>query len=121
MGKHWHSPFVSLLLELKCLRDVDLNIQEKVGNLLTKKKPGTPTWRQLANRYTMEDHHIDSLEHSHETAGRELIEFLAKSYPKLTVYEICKELKEKDIRRLDIVEVLSAHLSAPMSGGNVRL
>nr|XP_058948637.1 uncharacterized protein LOC131776470 isoform X2 [Pocillopora verrucosa] len=106
-------------MELKCLRDVDLNIQEKVGNLLTKKKPGTPTWIQLANRYTMEDHHIDSLEHSHETAGRELIEFLAKSYPKLTVYEICKELKEKDIRRLDIVEVLSAHLSAPMSGGDV--
>ena len=69
----------------------------------------------------MEDHHIDSLEHSQETAGRELIEFLAKSYPKLTVYDFCKKLKEKDIRRLDIVEVLSAHLLAPMSGGDLRL
>ena len=121
MRKHCHSPYFSLLLELKCLTNVDSNIQEKVGNLLTKKKPGTPTWKQLAIKYAMEDHLIVSLENSQETAGREVIEFLAKSYPKLTVYEVCKELKDKDIRRLDIVEVLLAHLSVPISGGDVRL
>lgn len=108
-------------MKLKCLTNVDSNIQEKVGNLLTKKKPGIRTWKQLAIKYAMEDHLIVSLENSQETAGREVIEFLAKSYPKLTVYEVCKELKEKDIRRLDIVEVLLAHLSAPISGGDVRL
>ena len=69
----------------------------------------------------MEDHLIVSLENNQETAGREVIEFLAKSYPKLTVYEVCKELKDKNIRRLDIIEVLSAHLSAPILGGEVRL
>ena len=121
MSKHCHSPYFSLLLELKFLTNVDSNIQEKVGNLLTKKKPGIRTWKQLAIKYAMEDHLIVSLENSQETAGREVIEFLAKSYPKLTVYEVCKELKDKDIRRLDIVEVLLAHLSAPISGGDVRL
>ena len=121
MRKRCHSPFVSLLLELKCLGDVDLNIQEEVGNLLTKIQPGTRTWKQLAIKYAMEDHLIVSLENSQETAGREVIEFLAKSNPKLTVYDFCKNLTEKDIRRLDIVQVLSAHLSAPISCGNVRV
>ena len=121
MRKHCHSPYFSLLLELKCLTNVDPNIQEKVGNLLTKKKPGTQTWKQLAIKYAMADHLIVSLENNQETAGREVIEFLAKSNPKLTVYEVCKELKDKDIRRLDIIQVLSPHLSAPISGGVVRL
>ena len=121
MRKHYHSPYVSLLLELKYLRDVDLNIKEKVGYLLTKKKPGTRNWKQLAINYAMEDLLIVSLERSQETAGKELIEFLATSNPKLTVYDLCKELKDKDIRRLDIVEVLSAHLSAPFSYGDVFL
>ena len=69
----------------------------------------------------MADHHIVSLENSQERAGRKVIEFLEKSYPTLTVYEVCKELKEKDIRRFDIVEILLAHLSAPISGGDMRL
>ena len=121
MRKRCHSPFVSLLLELKCLGDVDLNIQEEVGNLLTKIQPGTRTWKQLAERYNMKKDRIVSLENNQETAGKVVIEFLEASCPKLTVYDFCKNLTEKDIRRLDIVQVLSAHLSAPISCGNVRV
>ena len=114
MRKHCHSPYFSLLLELKCLTYVDPNIQEKVGHLLTMKKTGIRTWKQLAVKYGMEDHFIVSLENSQETAGREVIWFLSASNPKLTVYEVCKKLKEKDIRRFDIVEILLAHLSEPI-------
>lgn len=108
-------------MERKCLTDVDLNIQEMVGNLLIQKKPGIRTWKQLATRYTMQKDLIVSLEISQETAGKEVIEFLARTNPKLTVYEICKELKDKDIRRFDIVEVLLPHLSTPISGRDVRV
>ena len=121
LGKHCHSPYVSLLLELKCLRDVDLNIQEKIGNRLTKKKPGTPTWIQLAIKYAMEDHLIASLENNQETAGREVIEFLANSYPKLTVYEVCKVLKDKDIRSFDMLKYCQLIFRLQFLGGDVRL
>ena len=83
-----------------------------VGNLLTKKRPGNPTWMQLADRYTMDGHRIVSLDLNQATAGKEVLDFLETSNPNLTVYDFCKVLKEGGIRRLDIADVLSAHLWA---------
>ena len=76
---------------------------------------------QLAIKYKMEKHKIFALENNLGTAGKGVIEFLTTSNPELTVYDFCKNLKEENIRRLDIVEVLSAHLSATISCGDVRV
>lgn len=106
----------------KCLRDIDVNIQERVGNLLTQKKPGLPeTWKQLAYKYKMEKDVIGSLESSQEPAGKVVVDFLARTNPNLTVYEFCKYLKMPDIRRFDIVEELLGCLTTPVSSGNVHV
>ena len=52
---------------------------------------------------------LDSLKRS-ENQGEEVIACLKTSNPSLTVYHFCKTLKEENIRRLDIVDVLSADL-----------
>ena len=52
----------------------------------------------------------ESLEGSTD-AGKNTIEYVKASNPNLKVYEFCKTLKERDIRRFDIVEELLGHLS----------
>lgn len=53
----------------------------------------------------------DSLEGSPD-AGKTTIAYVKATNPDLTVYEFCKTLKERNIRRFDIIKELLGHLSA---------
>lgn len=96
----------------KCLSDVDLNTKTKVETLLTRKIQGLGGWRQVADKYEMDEVIIDSLE-GNQDAGKEIISYLKGANPDLTVYEFCKTLKERNIRRLDIIRELLSQLSVP--------
>ena len=85
----------------------NLQIQESVEKLLQKTVPDVGGWKQLAHKYEMTEETRDSLEGSQER-GKGVIEYLKSTYPKLTVYEFCKCLK--DIKRNDIIIALSDHL-----------
>lgn len=60
----------------------------------------------------MDGLNIDALEGSQD-AGKELIAYLKGTNPDLKVYEFCKTLKERNIRRFDIIKELLGHLSVP--------
>lgn len=52
---------------------------------------------------------IDVLEQC-ENPGEGVIAKLGAEHPDLAVYHFCKVLKDKEIRRLDIVKELKGHL-----------
>ena len=62
----------------------------------------------------MEKVERDSLEGSPD-AGKTTIGYVKAFNPDLTVYEFCKTLKERNIRRFDIVKELLGHLSVMSS------
>lgn len=68
----------------------------------------------IASWYRMDQHKIKNLENDPE-AGKKVLEYLGSSNPDLTVYEFCKTLKTREIKRLDIVKELLEHLSVPSS------
>ncbi|XP_020605225.1 uncharacterized protein LOC110044046 [Orbicella faveolata] len=100
--------------EYKCLKDIDLDTQDRIEDLLTQKSYGSEGWRQIAFKYEMDHVKIRSLE-NHPEAGKKTLDYLRASHPDLTVYDFCKTLKEHNIRRLDIVKELRGHLSVPSS------
>ena len=61
----------------------------------------------MASIYKMGN--LSSLERC-KNPGEGVLEFRFSSNPNLTVYDFCKKLKEKRIRRLDIVAVLEDYL-----------
>ena len=95
---------------------MDLNTKNKVETLLTKKIHGLGGWRQVADKYEMDEVDIDSLEGSQD-AGKTIISYLKATNPDLKVYEFCKTLKERNIRRLDIIKELLSQLSVPAPEG----
>ena len=113
-----HEVILSLIhfSEYKCLKDIDLNTQDRIGDLLTQKNYASGGWRQIAFKYEMDQHKIKNLENDPELeAGKKTLEYLRSSNPDLTVYHFCKALKEDGVRRLDIVKELHGHLSVPNS------
>ena len=110
-----NNAFLLFFSEYKCLWDVDPNIQDKVGTLLTKKIYGLGDWRQVAFKYGMEPDVISSLE-GHHTVGEKVMSFLESVHVDLKVYDFCKTLKEPEIRRFDIIGELFDYLSTPVSG-----
>ena len=115
-------PLFFFFLGYKYLSEVfqhSLETQEKVEKLLVKKIPGLGGWKHVAFKYKMDELDISSLEGNQE-AGKSIIEYLRANNTELTVYEFCKTLKESNIRRLDIVNQLLGHLSAPMKQTTVH-
>ncbi|XP_068720671.1 uncharacterized protein [Montipora capricornis] len=85
----------------------NFNTREKVEKLLCKEISGCPAWKQVASSYKHED--LSSFARC-KNPGEEVIDFLLSSNPNLSVYNFCKKLKEKSIRRLDIVAALEDFL-----------
>ena len=103
------------MLAYKSLRDVqqeEFQTYERVGRLLSQEIHGLGGWREVAHKYKMNQVHIDALRNDPE-AGSITLAFLESAVPELTVYDFCKTLKEHHIRRLDIVQELENHFSAP--------
>ena len=103
------------MLEYKFLTDVhrqDFQTYERVGRLLSQKKHGLGGWREVAHKYGMDHLDIAALKNDPE-AGSKTLGFLESAVPGLTVYDFCETLKERHIRRLDIVKELENHFSAP--------
>ena len=67
---------------------------------------GIAGYKHVASHYEMD---IDVLEQC-ENPGEGVITNLAAKYPDLAVYHFCKVLKDKKIRRLDIVDKLKNYL-----------
>ena len=103
------------MLEYKSLTDVqqqDFQTYKRVGRLLSQKKHGLGGWREVAHKYGMDHLDIADLKNDPE-AGSKTLGFLESAVPGLTVYDFCETLKERHIRRLDIVKALENHFSAP--------
>ena len=111
-----HEVILSLIhfSELKCLRDIDLDTREQIGDLLTLESYGSGGWRQIASKYKLGWLKIKMLEKDSEP-GKKTLEFLRSTQPDLTVYDFCKALKEESVKRLDIVKELQGHLSVSNS------
>lgn len=101
-------------LGFKCLNEIDPTTQDRIGALLTQKIHGLGGWRQIAFKFDMDPVVIKSLQDDPEAGKRTLI-YLDGHNPDLTVYDFCKELKEYNIRRFDIVKELLGHLSVSSS------
>lgn len=85
----------------------NLEIQESVEKLLQKTVPDAGGWKTLAHKYKMREETIGFLDEKHE-GGKGVIEYLKSTYPELTGYDFCKDLK--DIGRNDIIKTLSDQL-----------
>lgn len=97
----------------KCLTEVkrqDFNTYERVGRLLSQKRHGLGGWKEVAVKYEMDHLDIDVLKDDPD-AGSKTLSFLESANPELKVYDFCKTLKEYNIRRNDIVQILLDHLS----------
>ena len=94
----------------KYLRDIDLDTQDRLERLLTRRSSILAGWRQIAFKYGMDQLRIESLENDPE-AGKRTLEYIRSTNPDLTVYNFCKTLKEDNIRRLEIVNELRGHSS----------
>lgn len=95
-------------MRLKRLADVDYNIIEEICVLLQTKESVLGGWREVAAAYGLERYKIDVLGNSKEP-GKSVMEFATGTRPNLTVYDFCKVLKEKPIKRLDVVNILEDH------------
>lgn len=96
--------------DYKCLKQIDDKTQSNVETLLTKKIHGLGGWKQIAIKYGMDEVDRGSLEESPD-AGKITIAYVKATSPDLTVYEFCKTLKERNIRRFDIIKELLGQLS----------
>ncbi|XP_073252769.1 uncharacterized protein [Porites lutea] len=85
----------------------NLEIQESVEKLLQKTVPDAGGWKKLAHKYKMTEETIGFLDGNHE-GGKGVIDYLKSTYPELTGYDFCKDLK--DIGRNDIIKTLSDQL-----------
>ncbi|XP_074620490.1 uncharacterized protein LOC141879213 isoform X2 [Acropora palmata] len=83
-----------------------IDLRTKVAILLRMKVEGIAGYKHVASHYEMD---IDVLEQC-ENPGEGVITNLAAKYPDLAVYHFCKVLKDKKIRRLDIVDKLKNYL-----------
>ncbi|XP_015780805.1 PREDICTED: uncharacterized protein LOC107358729 isoform X2 [Acropora digitifera] len=81
-------------------------LRTEVANLLQKKVDGITGYKHVASHYVM---NIGVLEQC-ENPGEGVIANLEAKHPDLTVYHFCKILKDKKIRRLDIVNELKGYL-----------
>ena len=99
-----------VLLGFRYLTEVfrdNLEIQESVEKLLQKTVPGAGGWKKLAHKYKMTEETTGFLDEKHE-GGKGVIDYLKSTYPELTGYDFCKDLK--DIGRNDIIKTLSDQL-----------
>ena len=112
MPLSFHGVILSLIhfIVYKCLRDIDLDTRDRIELLLIQPSSVLAGWRQIAFKYGMDQLRIKSLENDPEAAGKSTLEYILSTNPDLTVYNFCKTLKERNIRRLDIVNELRGHL-----------
>ena len=80
-------------------------LKTEVANLLRKKVEDIAGYKHVAFHYEM---NIDALEC--QDPGEGVIATLGANHPDLPVYHFCKILKDKKIRRLDIVNELKGYL-----------
>ena len=102
--------FFFVLLGFRYLTEVfrdNLKIQESVEKLLQKTVTDAGGWKTLAHKYKMTEETIGFLDENHE-GGKGVIDYLKSTYPELTGYDFCKDLKE--IGRNDIIKKLSDQL-----------
>ncbi|XP_074620415.1 uncharacterized protein LOC141879166 isoform X3 [Acropora palmata] len=83
-----------------------LHLKNKVANLLRRKVEGIAGYKYVASHYEMD---IGVLEQC-ENPGEGVIAILESKNPDLPVYHFCKVLKDRKIRRLDIVNELKGYL-----------
>ena len=92
------------------MSELDYSTMDCVATLLGIQKPGLGDWRRIGSKYGMEGYKIDALANAApDERGREVLEFLKTSKPKLTVYDFCKTLKKENFKRFDIVKELENH------------
>ena len=86
--------------------DSHLSLKETVTSLLEKE---TNACKHVAFHYKMKSIDRHKLERC-KNPGENVLGYLETKHPDLTVYHFCKVLKDKDIRRLDIVNELVDYL-----------
>lgn len=94
-------------LELKTLRELKFDTQNRVAILLENSISGAGGWREIAHRNGIRDDVVKILE-TKQDRGKQVMEFLEAYKPELTVHSFCEMLKE--IKRFDIVKVLEDEL-----------
>ena len=105
-----YSPSLIFTSGLKCLSELDYSTMDCVATLLGIQNLGSGDWRGIGSKYGMEGYLIDAWANvAPYERGREVLEFLKTSKPRLTVYEFCKALKEETFKRFDIVKKLENH------------
>ena len=84
-----------------------LDLKDTVAYLLQEE--GVAGYKHVAVNYKMKD--LDLLKlRGCPKPGEEVLGYLESTNPDLTVYQFCKVLKGKKIRRLDIVNILVDYL-----------
>lgn len=76
----------------KCLKNIDINTQDRIEGLLSQKSYSLGGWREIASEYGMDRLKINYLENDPE-AGKKTLVYLGSSNPDLTVYKFCRTLK----------------------------
>ena len=84
-----------------------LDLKETVAYLLQKE--GVAGYKNVAVNYMMKDLDLLKLKGC-PNPGEDVLGFLESTNPDLTVYQFCKVLKSKNLRRLDIVNILVDYL-----------
>ena len=99
------------LIGLKKFIEVDPSTCDSIALYLNKDLlPGLGGYRQAAAVFGMTSDMIGALE-TCKSPGQEVIEVLKATKPDITVYTICKQLKEDKMRRFDIAKILENHLT----------
>nr|XP_058968437.1 uncharacterized protein LOC131794885 [Pocillopora verrucosa] len=97
--------------KLKTFSEVDLSTCDRIASYLEKKVSyGLGGDRQAAAVFGMTGDMIGALGAS-KSAGQEVIEFVKVTKPDITVYTVCKQLKDDKMRRFDIAKILENHLT----------
>lgn len=99
------------LIGLKKFTEVDPSTSDSVALYLNKDLlPGVGGYRQAAAVFGMTSDMIGTLE-TCKSPGQEVIEVLKATKPDITVYTVCKQLKDDKMRRFDIAKILENHLT----------
>ena len=99
------------LIGLKKFIEVDPSTCDSVALYLNKDLlPGIGGYRQAAAVFGMTSDMIGALE-TCKSPGQEVIEVLKATKPDITVYTVCKQLKDDKMRRFDIAKILENHLT----------
>ena len=99
------------LIGLKKFKEVDPSTCDSIALYLNKDLlPGIGGYRQAAAVFGMTSDMIGALE-TCKSPGQEVIEFLKAAKPDITVYTVCKQLKDDKMRRFDIAKILENHLT----------